>query len=211
MIKKVESGFKILYSQTRTDKKSDYKYLTSENFQKWDFFSILYLILMWVKSVGFWRTHKKFQDIGTWNFILRATFLSNVCRHDKATKRKIFTTNDNSRVFKTENILVRRTATPKLTIFKIERGINRCVMKILNVDSLITKHLITSLYNKPIYVISEFSKKKVWSKQDSVRRQHHIKRFFASWPCRTLVCTTEIHKIIGFKGSWPTSQCLKIK
>lgn len=83
-------------------------------------------------------------------------------------------------------------------------------MKILNVDSLITKHLITSLYNKPIYVISEFSKKKVWSKQDSVRRQHHIKRFFASWPCRTLVCTTEIHKIISFKSSWPTTQCLKI-
>ena len=144
----------------------------------------------------------------------KATFLSNVCRHDKATKRKIFTTNDNSRVFKIENILV---MAPELQhqswqFWKDWNEDKESTDAWWKYWMLIHWSRNTSLpRNKPIYVISEFSKKKVWSKQDSVRRQHHIKRFFASWPCRTLVCTTEIHKIIGFKSSWPTSQCLKIK
>ena len=67
--------------------------------------------------------------------------------------------------------------------------------------------------NKPIYVISEFSKKKVWSKQDSVRRrQHHIKRFFASWPCRTLV-QQKFTKLSTLKARGQRrrrTQCLKI-
>ena len=65
---------------------------------------------------------------------------------------------------------------------------------------------------KPIYVISEFSKKKVWSKQDSVRRQHHIKRFFASWPCRTLV-QQKFTKLSTLKARGQRrrrTQCLKI-
>ena len=146
----------------------------------------------------------------------KATFLSNVCRHDKATKRKIFTTNDNSRVFKIENILVMG---PELQhqswqFWKDWKEDKESTDAWWKYWMLIHWSRNTSLpRNKPIYVISEFSKKKVWSKQDSVRRrQHHIKRFFASWPCRTLV-QQKFTKLSTLKARGQRrrrTQCLKI-
>ena len=139
----------------------------------------------------------------------KATFLSNVCRHDKATKRKIFTTNDNSRVFKIENILV---LGPELQhqswqFWKDWKEDKESTDAWWKYWMLIHWSRNTSLPRyKPIYVISEFSKKKVWSKQDSVRRrQHHIRKEILRFLTLQNFSTTEIHKIIDFKSSWPTT------